>query len=55
MESFDSSFLKPSRNSRIVGRKNGLPKVRDEIDPLTAEEVSLFLQTVLNSKYYRDY
>ncbi|MCI0621586.1 MAG: site-specific integrase [Acidobacteria bacterium] len=30
-------------------------RVRDEIDPLTAEEVSLFLQTVLNSKYYREY
>jgi len=30
-------------------------RVRDEIDPLTAEEVSLLLQTVLNSKFYRDY
>jgi integrase len=30
-------------------------KLRDEIDPLTAGEVSLFLQTVLSSKYYREY
>jgi len=30
-------------------------RVREEIDPLTADEVSLFLRTVLDSKYYREY
>jgi integrase len=30
-------------------------KLQKEIDPLSAAEVSKFLQTVLSSKYYRDY
>jgi integrase len=51
----ESKAVKENPTIKLSKFYSNVRKKRDEIDPLTADEVSTFLRTVLNSKYYSEY
>jgi integrase len=51
----ENRVVKENPAVRLGRYYSKIGKLQKEIDPLSAAEVSKFLQTVLSSKYYRDY